>query len=48
MQDAWEQAQRALLCLQVDPVGLGGVWLHAGYGPARQAWLKQLQHLGLN
>jgi magnesium chelatase subunit D len=48
MQDAWEQAQRALLCLQVDPVGLGGVWLHAGYGPARQAWLKQLQDVGLN
>ena len=48
MQDAWEQAQRALLCLQVDPVGLGGVWLHAGYGPARQTWLKQLQDVGLN
>lgn len=48
MSDAWEQAQRALLCLQLDPVGLGGVWLKAGFGPVRQTWLGQLQHLGLN
>lgn len=48
MLDAWDQAQRALLCLQVDPVGLGGVWLKAGFGPVRQTWLTQLQHLGLN
>ena len=48
MLDAWDQAQRALLCLQVDPVGLGGVWLKAGFGPVRQTWLTQLQQLGLN
>ena len=48
MLDAWDQAQRALLCLQVDPVGLGGVWLKAGFGPVRQTWLSQLQHLGIN
>ena len=48
MLDAWDQAQRALLCLQVDPVGLGGVWLKAGFGPVRQTWLTQLQHLGIN
>lgn len=48
MLNAWDQAQRALLCLQVDPVGLGGVWLKAGFGPVRQTWLTQLQHLGLN
>lgn len=48
MLDAWDQAQRALLCLQVDPVGLGGVWLKAGFGPVRQTWLTQLQDLGIN
>ena len=48
MLNAWDQAQRALLCLQVDPVGLGGVWLKAGFGPVRQTWLTQLQHLGIN
>ena len=48
MLDAWDQAQRALLCLQVDPVGLGGVWLKAGFGPVRQTWLTQLQQLGIN
>ena len=47
MRDAWDLAQMALLLLQVDPYGLGGVWLKAGYSPARQIWLKQLQALGL-
>lgn len=47
MRDAWDLAQLALLLLQVDPHGLGGVWLKAGYSPARQMWLKQLQTLGL-
>jgi magnesium chelatase subunit D len=27
---------------------LGGVWLKAGFGPVRQTWLTQLQHLGIN
>lgn len=47
MSAAWTLAQRALLCVQVDPVGLGGVWLKAGYGPVRQTWLTQLQTLGI-
>jgi magnesium chelatase subunit D len=47
MRDAWDLAQLALLLLQVDPHGLGGVWLKAGYSPARQTWLAQLQALGL-
>jgi magnesium chelatase subunit D len=47
MRDAWDLAQLALLLLQVDPHGLGGVWLKAGYSPARQTWLTQLQALGL-
>ena len=47
MRDAWDLAQLALLLLQVDPHGLGGVWLKSGYSPARQTWLAQLQALGL-
>lgn len=47
MRDAWDLAQLALLLLQVDPHGLGGVCLKSGYSPARQIWLKQLQTLGL-
>ncbi|NBU18787.1 MAG: magnesium chelatase subunit D [Betaproteobacteria bacterium] len=47
MRDAWDLAQLALLLLQVDPHGLGGVWLKAGYSPARQTWLAQLHALGL-
>ena len=47
MRDAWDLAQLALLLLQVDPHSLGGVWLKAGYSPARQTWLAQLQALGL-
>lgn len=41
----WDDAQWALLALQVDPVRLGGVWLKAGHGPVRDAWLKQVQSL---
>ena len=47
MRDAWDLAQLALLLLQVDSHGLGGVWLKSGYSPARQTWLAQLQALGL-
>ena len=47
MREAWDLAQLALLLLQVDPHGIGGVWLKAGYSPARQTWLAQLQALGL-
>ncbi|MBU6224689.1 MAG: magnesium chelatase subunit D [Burkholderiales bacterium] len=47
MREAWDLAQLALLLLQVDPHGLGGVWLKSGYSPARQTWLAQLQALGL-
>lgn len=38
----WEHAQSALLWLQVDPYGLGGIWLKAGHGPMRDAWLSSL------
>lgn len=38
----WSDAQRVLLALQVDPIALGGVWLRAGHGPVRDAWLAQL------
>lgn len=44
-QASWDDAQWAVLALQVDPVRLGGVWLKAGHGPVRDAWLKQVQSL---
>ena len=39
----WQDAQFALVALQLDPQGLGGIWLRAGHGPVREAWLKSLQ-----
>ncbi|NVO08087.1 MAG: hypothetical protein HXX19_20115, partial [Rhodoferax sp.] len=44
---AWQDAQFALLALQTDPLRLGGIWLRAGHGPVRSAWLQQLQASGL-
>jgi magnesium chelatase subunit D len=43
----WRDAQLVLLALQLDPVGLGGVWLRAGHGPVREAWLAGLQGTGV-
>lgn len=39
----WQQVQDALLWLQVDAPGLGGVWLQAPHGPMRDVWLQGLQ-----
>jgi magnesium chelatase subunit D len=44
---AWQDAQFALMALQVDPLRLGGIWLRAGHGPVREAWLQQLKAMGL-
>jgi magnesium chelatase subunit D len=44
---AWQDAQFALMALQVDPVRLGGIWLRAGHGPVRDVWLQRLQAIGL-
>jgi magnesium chelatase subunit D len=44
---AWQDAQFALVALQVDPVRLGGIWLRAGHGPVRDVWLQRLQAIGL-
>jgi magnesium chelatase subunit D len=41
----WYDALRAAALLAVDPVGLGGVALHAGAGPVRDRWLAALQRL---
>lgn len=42
---AWQDAQFALMALQLDPLRLGGIWLRAGHGPVREAWLQRLQAL---
>ena len=44
----WQDAQFALLALQLDPQGLGGIWLRAGHGPVRDAWLATLRASGLH
>jgi len=41
----WLEATTAAAILAVDPVGLGGVVLHAGPGPLRDAWLAALRGL---
>jgi len=43
----WQDAQLVLLALQLDPIVLGGVWLRAGHGPVRDAWLAGLQSTGV-
>jgi magnesium chelatase subunit D len=44
---AWQDAQFALMALQVEPLRLGGIWLRAGHGPVRDVWLRLLQASGL-
>ncbi len=44
---AWQDAQFALMALQIDPVRLGGIWLRAGHGPVRDNWLQRLQAVDL-
>lgn len=41
----WQDAQLALMALQLEPLRLGGIWLRAGHGPVREAWLQRLQAL---
>lgn len=40
---AWQDAQLALMALQIDPVRLGGIWLRASHGPVRDNWLDLLK-----
>jgi magnesium chelatase subunit D len=40
---AWDDAVTAAQLLAIDPQGLGGAWLHARPGPARDAWLDTLR-----
>jgi magnesium chelatase subunit D len=41
----WARALEAASLLAIDPVGLGGAWLRAGAGPARERWLSILRNL---
>jgi magnesium chelatase subunit D len=43
----WQDAQFALMALQVDPLRLGGIWLRAGHGPVREVWLQRLKAMDL-
>ncbi len=38
-------ARQAAALAAVDPRGIGGIWLHAGAGPVRDAWLNDFQSL---
>jgi magnesium chelatase subunit D len=44
-EDALADAGLAAALFAVDPEGTGGVWLRAGAGPLREAWLARLRHL---
>ncbi|MDP3289598.1 MAG: hypothetical protein Q8M64_14945, partial [Methyloversatilis sp.] len=43
--DPWLRAALACALCAVDPVGTGGVRLHAQAGPVRDAWLAQLRDM---
>ena len=40
--DPWLDALQVARLLAVDPHGLGGVQVHAGHGPVRDAWISAL------
>lgn len=42
---AWHSAQLAAAALATDPVGLGGINVHACPGPVRDTWLAMLREL---
>jgi magnesium chelatase subunit D len=46
--ETWNDAMTSLQLLQIDPHGLGGVWLRAPFGPVRELWLRHLSEAGLN
>jgi magnesium chelatase subunit D len=46
--ETWNDAMTSLQLLQIDPHGLGGVWLRAPFGPVRDRWLQHLSQTGLN
>jgi magnesium chelatase subunit D len=46
--ETWHDALTSLQLLQIDPIGFGGIWLRAPFGPVREQWLKALMGLGLN
>lgn len=41
----WARALMAARLIAIDPHGLGGVWMRAGAGPVRDAWLTELRRL---
>jgi len=46
--ETWNDALTSLQLLQIDPHGLGGIWLRAPFGPVREQWLRHLSQTGLN
>ena len=45
--ETWNDALTSLQLLQIDPHGLGGIWLRAPFGPVREQWLQHLSQTGL-
>jgi magnesium chelatase subunit D len=41
----WDRAVAAVVCLAVDPAGLGGASLRGSAGPAQEGWLDRLRAL---
>jgi magnesium chelatase subunit D len=46
--ETWNDAMTSLQLLQIDPHGLGGVWVRSPFGPVRECWLQHLSQTGLN
>jgi magnesium chelatase subunit D len=45
--ETWNDALTSLQLLQIDPHGLGGIWLRAPFGPVREQWLQHLSQTDL-
>ena len=46
--ETWNDAMTSLQLLQIDPHGLGGVWVRSPFGPVRECWLQHLSQTDLH
>jgi magnesium chelatase subunit D len=46
--ETWNDAMTSLQLLQIDPHGLGGIWVRSPFGPVRECWLQHLAQTGLH
>ena len=46
--ETWNDAMTSLQLLQIDPHGLGGIWVRSPFGPVRECWLQHLSQSGVH